>query len=247
MPKGVWWWDSNLPAEQYLSFAQAQGINEIYYCDSSFSADTANFIETARHYGCKVYWLAGEYQWLSDDSGLIQSLERYQNYQSHNSAAQFTGIHLDIEPHQNPNFASERDKLLINLVTLVKKLKNNYPSISFDYDIPFWLDDELSIDGITQPAYAHIIETANRTFLMSYRDSATEIYQTAEEEIVYAKSQKKTIFLGVETYSTEGDYVSFREEGKNYMNAELAKLRSMIPDNFGIAIHQIKTWYDLKD
>ncbi len=247
--KGVWWWNSDLPAEKYLSFAKTQGINEIYYCDSSFSAKTASFIQTAERYGCKVYWLAGEYQWLTDESGLIQSLKRYQNYQTNNPAAQFAGVHLDIEPHQDPNFGNEgeRTKLLTSLVILVKTLKNNYPLITFDYDIPFWLDDELTIDGICQPAYAHIIETADRTFLMSYRDTADAIYDTAKEEVAFAAAKNKTIFLGVETYSEEGDYVSFQEEGKNYMNTELDKLRAKMPDNFGIAIHQIKTWYDLKN
>lgn len=246
-PKGVWWWNSDLPAEQYLSFVKTQGINEIYYCNSSFTEETANFIKKAGRYGCKVYWLAGEYQWLTDCSGLVQNLERYQDYQTNHSTAQFAGIHLDIEPHQDPNFKTKRTELLINLVILVKTLKNNYPLITFDYDIPFWLDDELTIEGSTQPAYAHIIEAADRTFIMSYRDTASAIYDTAKEEIAFAVSKNKTIFLGVETYSKEGDHVSFQEEGKNYMNGELDKLRAKIPTNFGIAIHQIETWYDLKN
>ena len=246
-PKGVWWWNRDLPAEEYLSFAQTQGINEIYYCDSAFDTETAYFIKTAKLYGCNVYWLAGEYQWLTDNSGLLQSLTRYQNYQTNHSDARFAGVHLDIEPHQDPNFATKRTELLTNLVILVKTLKNNYPTLMFDYDIPFWLDDILTIEGSTQPVYAHIIESADRTFIMSYRDTANDIYDTAKEEVAFATAKNKSIFLGVETYSEEGDFVSFQEEGKNYMNTELEKLRTLIPDNFGIAIHQIKTWYDLKN
>ncbi|MCM1403913.1 MAG: hypothetical protein NC133_00160 [Prevotella sp.] len=247
VPKGVWWWNRDLPAEQYLNFAQSQGINEIYYCDSTFSTTTANFIQTAERHGCKVYWLAGEYQWLTDESGLIQNLQRYQNYQTNHSSAQFAGVYLDIEPHQDPNFEDERTELLTILVNLAKKLKKDYPSITFDFDIPFWLEDELVIDGVSQPAYAHLIDNADRTFIMSYRDTASTIYDTAKEEIAFATAKNKTIFLGVETFSEEGDNVSFQEEGKEYMNSELSKLRSMIPSNFGIAIHQIQTWYDLKN
>ena len=56
----------------------------------------------------------------------------------------------------------------------------------------------------------------------------------------------KIINLGVATKSNEGDNVSFQEEGKEVMKQEIEKLRKIIPNNFGIAIHHIKSWFDLK-
>ena len=82
---------------------------------------------------------------------------------------------------------------------------------------------------------------------MSYRDSSQGIINVSKEEIEYAKENNKTIFLGVETKSNEGDHVSFQEEGKKIMMEEIEKLKKEIPNYFGISIHQIKTWYDLID
>ena len=63
---GVWWWDDTLD-NNYLKFAEEKGINEIYYCSDKFNDDTSKFIKEANKLGIKVYYLAGEYQWLKDD------------------------------------------------------------------------------------------------------------------------------------------------------------------------------------
>lgn len=243
---GVWWWDSEL-SESYLDFAQDNKVTEIYYCDSAFDEDTLNFIKSANDRKIKVYWLAGEYQWIYDSSSLYKKIERFIDFQNANKKHNFEGIHLDIEPHQSPDFHENRALLLEKLVSLVYDLSVDYPNIKFDYDIPFWIDDIITFNGKALPAYAHIIDYADRTFIMSYRDKAENIYDTAKDEVEYAKSVGKTLVLGVETYSTEGDKVSFMEEGKKYMNDEIAKLKTMIPENFGVSVHQIKTWYGLKD
>lgn len=244
---GVWWWNKNLDADVYLDFAEDNSVAEIYYCDSSFDGGTVNFIKNANARNIKVYWLAGEYQWLRDSSALYGKIENYIAFQTNNINCRFEGIHLDIEPHQDPLFSAERALLLERLVLLVNKLHVDFPGIKFDYDIPFWLNDEITFNGETLPAYAHIIKGADRTFVMSYRDSAEAVYNAAKDEVEFGKSIGKTVVCSVETYSKEGDEVSFMEEGKKYMYGEIEKLRMFIPENSVVAIHQIKTWYDLKD
>lgn len=243
--KGVWWWDNSLKTDTYLTFAKNNGINEIYFCDSRFNNETAQFIEKANENKIEVYFLCGEYQWLTDASSLYKTMENYLDFQSNYPNANFSGVHLDIEPHQDPNFDTTKEKLILSLINLSYNLKSSYPSVSFDYDLPFWLEDEIEFNQQTLPAFAHIMNNANRVFLMSYRDTAEQIYNVSSAEIEYAKSNNKTLVLGVETKSNEGDNVSFMEEGKEYMNLELEKLSKMLPDNFGISIHQIKTWYSL--
>lgn len=241
---GVWWWDTALTID-YLEFAKEEGVTEIYYCDSNFNNETREFIRQANARNIKVYWLAGEYQWLENADALYEKIEKFNQFQDFYSKTKFAGIHLDIEPHQHKDFDNRRLELIKNLINLSYNLKNSYPNISFDYDIPFWFDDEISYNEKTLPAYAHIINYSSRTFLMSYRDSAEKIYDVSKDEIEYAKKVNKQIFLGVETYSKEGDNVSFMEEGKIFMKNEIQKLRKMIPSNFGITIHQIKTWKEL--
>ena len=90
---------------------------------------------------------------------------------------------------------------------------------------------------------------------MSYRDEATRIFDSAKNELLYAKDQNATLFFCVETaQSSEGDDITFFEEGKVVMNAELETLAQLITNecgqdfvNYGISIHHMRTWFDLKD
>ena len=243
---GTWWWDKNLDIDTYLEFAKEYNINEIYFCDYSFKNNLSILLPKAYNYNIKVYLLAGEKEWLNDRKGLDNLINNYIEFQN-NSEYKLSGIHLDIEPHQFSDFKNDRYNYLYKLIDLVKTNKELYKDINFDYDIPFWLDDEIEYNSITKSAYRHIIDYSTRTFIMSYRDTKEEMIDVSKDEIEYAKDNNKILYLSAETYSTEGDNVSYLEEGKNYMLDELNKLRDLIPNSFGIAIHNIKSFMELKD
>lgn len=246
--KGVWWWNNKLD-DSYLDFAYENNINEIYYCDSRFNEDTNEFIKKANSKEIKVYFLTGDYSWLNDDSGLIEVINKYIQYQNTHKYI-FAGIHLDIEPHQDPSFNTNRNLLLTKLALLVVDLNNNYPNISFDYDIPFWIEDEITVLNETKPVYQFILDNANRVFIMSYRDSFDAILNVSANELDYSLKHKNNLVLSVETYSQEGDMVSFYEEGKAFLNEVIEQLFVSINEKngaCGISIHQIATWYDLKE
>lgn len=244
-PFGVWWWDDELDSKIYLEFAKNNNVNEIYLCSSKFNNETSKFIESANDYDIKVFLLAGEKEWLNDSTNLHSLIGKYKTYQRTYDNT-FSGIHLDIEPHQFDDFSENRETYILSLISLMKELKDTYRDIKFDYDIPFWLDDEVTFNSSTKEAYKHIIDIANRTFVMSYRDTCEDIYDVGEDEVLYAEENKKIVVLCVETKSSEGDKVSFMEEGKDYMNGELKELKKLLPKGFGISVHQIYTWYNLK-
>lgn len=241
----IWWWDNRIDTTTYLDFAKNNNINEIYYYSSSLDDKTNLFIEQANSKGIDVYWLIGEYEWIEDNSLLDEKFATYIAYQNEYKN-KFEGIHMDIEPHQHPEFKLRRQELITKYVELVIALNNKYKDIKLEYDIPFWLDDKVTIDDISKPAYEFIIDNSSKVTVMSYRNSANKIYEVAKEEIEYAKVNNKTLNLSVETSQNEDDIVTFYEEGKDYMMNELSKLRDMIPKNFGIAIHHIKSFYELK-
>lgn len=247
---GVWWWDKAL-SDDYLTFAKLNGVDEVYYCDYSPEEDTYEFVKKAKQRGIKVYLLLGEKEWLNDSAGLIEKIEAYTVYQQTYQDAQLSGIHLDIEPHQFDDFnesQSVREQYILKLIALCKTLSQTYTNITFDYDLPFWLDDEVEFGGESKQAYKYIIDYASRVYIMSYRDSAQKIASVASEEIEYAKSKNKQIFVSVEMDSSEGDNVSFKEESKEILYSELNKLKEEINyDNFGVSIHHIKTWKNLKE
>lgn len=243
----TWWWDDTLDPLTYLDFANKNNINQIYYCSSKFDQTTMQFISLANQKNIKVFWLDGDYRWLNNTELMTSKIQKYITYQNAFPNAQFSGIHFDIEPHQDPNFKNNRLGLIEKLVSIVYQNSIDYSDIFFGYDIPFWLDDEVEFMDIKKCAYMHIIDYADNVTLMSYRDTAQSIYDVSCDEIAYAKQNNKLLNLGVETKSSEGDKVSFMEEGKIYMNQQLEILRQMLPQNFGIVVHHIKTWSDLPD
>lgn len=241
---GVWWWDNRL-GDEYLDFAAQNGVTEIYCYYSSFTQKTTDYIAKANAKDIDVLWLAGKYEWVEDYASLKSVMEEFVSFQQ-SSPSKFAGVHLDIEPHQHPQFEEKREELITKYVQLTFDLKRDFPSLRIEYDIPFWLDDEVTVGGVTKPAHEFVIDNAYLVTVMSYRDSAEKILDCAREEISYAKSAGKPLNLSVETGVNE-DIVTFYEEGNAFMLNEIAKVRTALPDNFGMAIHHIRTWKELAE
>lgn len=240
--KGTWCWNKNLDVK-YLDFAYENNINEIYYSDSNFDSNTISFINDAKKRNISVYLLAGECEWLDDEASLYSLIDNYIEFNNEYNNL-YKGIHLDIEPHQNPNFNDNRNELITKLISLIYNLKIKYPNIEFSYDIPFWLDDKITLNGQTKEAYKFIHDYADKVFIMSYRDTKDGIFNVAKEELEYANENNKKLILSVETYSLEGDQVSFYEEGKSVLNNVLKELEGT---SSGVAVHHLKSWYELKE
>lgn len=243
-PVGVWWWDNRL-SNDYLIFASENNVDEIYYYTSDFSQKNADFIKESNNLGIKVYWLCGEYQWLDDYNLFYEEMEKFEQFQN-NQINKFEGVHIDLEPHQHPNWNSNKEELIVQYIDFVKTITNKYKVIKFDFDLPFWLEDIINYDEKTQEAFKYVIDYANRVFVMSYRDSAEDMVNVAMEELQYANEKEKQIFISVET-GEEEDIVTYYEEGKEYLYSQIEKLDKIINQNFGLAIHHIKSWYQLKD
>ncbi len=243
---GVWWWDKEL-GDEYLQFAADQGVTEIYYCDTSFGEDTLDFLVKCKERGIDVYMLDGNYKWLNDSyyrNKLYDKLDAYELFvQEHTDL--YAGVHLDIEPHQAFEFSSNRVGMITLLIELMAELKEKYPNISFHYDIPFWLDDDVTYLGSVKPAYQHAIDIADSVTVMSYRDTAEGILRCAQDEINYAKKVGKQINISVETGKAEEDKVTFREEGIKEMEEQLSIVKTALPKHCGLVIHHVESWKEL--
>ncbi|MGJ7031736.1 hypothetical protein [Niabella hirudinis] len=250
-PLGTWWWSVNKRYwDRYLDFAGQNGVTEIYFYTVDFSSATSGFIEKAAGKGIKVFLLAGDYRWIHDRTGFITLMNQYTQYQNSVSSAQrFSGVHLDVEPHQDPDFAQQRATIMQQYIDFVSWVCSQYTGAgNLDFDIPFWLDDMVQYQGQQRRLYEAVISAATRVFIMSYRDTAAKMYDVSKEELAFAGTQNKQIFLGAETASSkEGDAVTYFEEGKAYMYREFQKLPALCGNsNFGVSVHHIKSWYDMK-
>ncbi|MCF3111567.1 hypothetical protein LL912_22465 [Niabella sp. CC-SYL272] len=251
-PLGTWWWSVNKKDwDNYLNFAQQNGVTEIYFSTVDFSETTAGFVDKAASKGIRVFLLAGSYVWISDRTGFINLMSKYTQYQNTvSSSKRFAGIHLDVEPHQDPEFQQRRSEIMQQYIDFVVWVSSQYAAAgNIDFDIPFWLDDVVLYKGQNRLLYEAVISEATRVFIMSYRDTAAKMYEVSKEEIAFSTSLTKQIFLGAETApSAEGDVVSYAEEGKAYMYSELQKLGTLCGNaDYGVSIHHITSWYKLKN
>lgn len=267
---GVWWWDIGLikgnMGERYLDFLEDNGTTEIYLCVDAMRptsgtasyADVRTFVRQARSRGIRVAALTGEVTWINPGNNGFQAyVDKVKEYQAAASAEEkFYGMHLDVEPHQHSSFSSKRATVMQWFADFM--LEKAAPAASsagmlLEWDIPFWLEDTVKdAEGKSADLLELMAETCDTLTVMSYRDTVEGMYGISVEEIAAAKKYGCKIVLGAECVSSEGDQVSYQEEGKAVMAAELNKLAKRLAadvgsGSYGLAVHHIATWYSLKD
>ena len=259
---GVWWWSHTPIDGPYLDFAAKNGANEIYFSTNTFGTAVSDFITRAHAKGIKVYWLQGDVSWIRNDAVIRQRILLYLQYQENSAVnSRFAGVHFNIEPHQDSEWRNDplsRPGILDMYLSLVERLSTLLPDVHIDHVIPFWFRDPIMYKGESVPLYQAMIRESDRVIIMSYRDTAERIINlgsgmgpgNVQDQIAFAKSLDKPIFLGAESSNPpEGTTeISFRLKGKRFMYEELNKLKGLANyDKLGIAIHHMRTWYNLQD
>lgn len=261
---GVWWWDSRQAedaalAAPRLEFLASRKVTEIYLCArrEAKNEDLVRFIREAKAKGMRVACLAGDVSWINPgNTGFDETLAWYRRYQkAAPEDARFYALHFDVEPHQNPKLSEARKWQLYADFALRAAAFVRRAGEKIEWDIPFWLDHfKVCRDERTDvPLLEVIMDCADGVVLMSYRDTAKAMLETGREEIALGKTRPCRVLLGAETGQTgEGDFVSYFEEGKAKMAAELEKVKSELataelPAGTGVAVHHVGSWMKLKD
>jgi len=252
---GAWWWYVELDEQnRHLDFAEQQGVTEIYYYTTFFGNNTGTFIEKARRRGMKVYLLFDDYRYIWNRRSFTRMMNRYLTYQKKAPEnRKFSGLHLDIEPHQNPKFGENYQTFLQDYVDWAVWVCSDYrtaindlaPGSTIDFDLATWHYIDVIYRGKETKLYEAIIAEADRAFVMAYRDSAAESYELAKPELDFAKSIHKQIVLGVETGRLEKDpHISYYGKGRYYFYEQLYELNGLADYvNCGLSIHHISSWY----
>ena len=261
---GTWWWDSTTlrneeTVEQRLAFLQENKVNEIYLCAGPTNNKTVlrSFIQRCNEMGIRVACLSGDASWIEPDhQGFDRWYRWFCDFQEQSSANQkFYGIHLDVEPYQAAQYALDEQACWNQYADFVARVAEqaHRDGITLELDIPFWLD-EISVGSEQQQEslLLFLAERVDTLCIMSYRDTASAMFDLVTAELQAASCHPVKLILGAETLSNEGDYVSYQEEGKAYMREELTKLYHMmsqkeLPSGWGIAIHSVANWIALKE
>ena len=259
---GAWWWDCTYArlhdrAVERLEFLQKNHCTEIYvWFDYQIMTkeEIAEFVRLAAGYGIRVAWLSGDVYWIMPEneyfSDMYADFKAYQEWAPND--AKLYALHLDVEPHQLPGTEDGWQLYATFANNVCSELHTD--GYRIEWDIPYWTDTIVVDFGnqVQVPLTKALMNVSDCVTLMSYRDTAHAILECGKEEIEWAKESNCKLILGAETGKTsEGDRVTFYEEGKGKLYNELAEVlatlaQSNIPGGYGVAIHQVESWKNLK-
>lgn len=119
----------------------------------------------------------------------------------------FPPLHLDIEPYllrfyNNTNY----QEIYNQYISLLKKIRERYPEIKLNLDIPFWLDNLKKGEEI----FKNILKYSNGITIMAYRNKVSGsngISGLTEVEVSIANNENKEIFIGIETMEIQSEKI----------------------------------------
>lgn len=189
----------------------------------------------------------------------LREMEKVINYNlSSSSNEQFDGVNVDIEPYILPEFASQKPVVQIQYLNILEKMIQRRDAaginLPFGPAIPRWLDSSANASDITWRGQTkwlseHVQDISDYISIMNYRDTAdgsAGMINQVLGEMAYANTIGKpnSVVLGVETLdianSGDPETITFREEGRLYMESELDKVYAAFnsdPAFGGIAMH----------
>lgn len=224
------------------------------------------FLEWAHQRGYQVYALVaggtsppymGAYEKYHHYA--VREIERVINFNlASGSGGKFDGINVDIEPYISPDFKDADRWLQRQYLDLLQKMIGRRDAaginLPFGPAIPKWYDTSETAQSIVWNGQSkwlseHIQDISDYISIMDYRDTAdgsAGIIAGAQGEIAYATTIGKpgSVVIGVETLdianSGDPETITFWEEGRVHMEAELAKVYAAYGGSSafgGIAVH----------
>ncbi len=263
---GTWWWNTDFMKKDAdrtarLDFLQQSGVTEIYvYYGNAFEKYYRAFVADCTARDIRVAALGGDARWLTDEGfkAYQRWLEKARKYQE--SAApeeRFYGIHLDFEPYQLPEYAADPAALVgqVGRVYDEGRAFCDAQGLLLEADVSMWIDDPsapLTDEGAQVTLGAYIARRVDTLCIMAYRDTAKAQYGDAQPMIRLGMQFGKKVVLGSETgpVPSEPEFITYFEEGKATMAAELRNLYALLSEthgDIGLAIHYVDAWLTLKN
>lgn len=271
--RAMWVWDVKIPTSKkstyrLLEFCKTRNINRLYISAHHFSERSIQnyrlFNRLAHSHGIFVHALGGDPRWGLERYHQ-QPLRWFEAVLSFNRAVKprerFDGIQNDTEVYLlGQPWEQNKEKLLKEYLDLNRKIielrQIEEADIIYACDIPFWYDDDPSLavtwGGQTKSPSFHILDTVDSVTIMDYRnfaDGPNGSVALAKNEIEYADSVNKKIYIGQETKENlYPEHITFANMTEQEMESEIRKLVKAYSSNpafAGIAMHHYLSYRKL--
>lgn len=258
-----WLWNTQeivTSPDQIINFLVKNNVN-VLYLQINYDVkmdDYKKFIKKASSHNISIQALDGSPDWIASGNTSEKTFFNWlSNYQKNaTSVERFKGVHIDVEPYLNSQYKTNPTKAIEGyqdcLSYAIKSSKSL--KLTLAIDIPFWFNEIQYNNKYGKGVLAEwIMKNIDQVVIMAYRDSAygdNGIIKIVESNIKIAKQYKTKLIIAVETgKSSEGNNITFFEEGQKYMMDELKKVSDYYKSskNFdGFAIHYVDSWMNMK-
>lgn len=198
--KGIWIWDYRRVIgheEETVGRLQKEGVRRVYIQVGGALESFRPFLETAKARRISVYALDGSPDYINDYQVLIDDMVKIREFNRSARDVGFEGIQIDVEPYLKKDFNLRKEYYVRQFLRMAQDLRRHAgDDLKLSFALPFWFDT-LTIDG-DKPLSFHIIDIADEVVIMSYRTDYDEIINSAVQELCYASSVGKPLYLGLE-------------------------------------------------
>lgn len=241
-------------ARELIDFCPIEGIKIIIYDNWGDGSDTigsgrqdiggANeellmwFIRTAHENGLIV-------EALYTDNTRFDNVLAY-NARHREDGASFDRIHMDFE---GPWPGGGVEPTTADDIEYYADAKANAGGMSLVVSISHHWDKVIEYGGAVKEAYRHILDIADGVDVQTAQDSSSVIANITEDEVRYASSQAKDVYITIETRDVvtnlgSNEWNTYFEEGEQAMKKDLQDLRYEGASFTGFAYHFYKNSYD---
>lgn len=257
----TWLWDTSeivTDSDKIINFLVEKKVKVLYLqIDYTLKNNYyKSFIANAGKKNIAVYALDGSANWASPDGDQyrIKFFNWVTNYQKNSLKTQrFKGVHLDVEPYLNENYEKNSNLVLAKYqeCLLKSKISSKKLKLDFSIDIPFWFYKTQYNNKYGNGNLAEwIFKNVKAVTIMAYRDSSMGVIEISKAQMDLSKKYKVKATIAVETgKSSEGDFVTFYEEGQTYMYNQLRIVANKYNKSNafdGVAIHYLNSWMNMK-
>ncbi len=252
--RGLWVWSNlpafDLPVRQQL-FAQTQRFQiDTWYAQAQtlvydHPVALRDLVFAAADRKIAVELLAGNHGWARapKHQECLKIVTDLAQFVAEAGAPRPTAIHLNVEPHALPEWATSKAQLAGELLDLLAAARPIAAAqgLALVYDMPNWYNDvAVTRQGQTRPLSQWIADAVDRVVVMDYRDDPTAQLWLAKQELDYGRATGKPVVVAAEAACGVADEETYCEEGATTLQGALDTLTNKLTGDAGfagIAVH----------
>jgi hypothetical protein len=241
--RGMWVWNQPT-AKNLVTFAQTRGITDLFLSvppalpSSSRLTWVRSVAKLAGPAGIRLQALGGDPGWIDDPAAAVAWQDAAL------STGLFSGVHVDIEPWQRPDWNTDQAGVLAGYLATYDRLQAA-TTLPLEADVPFWLWTLSAADG--SPVDAAVLARVDKVTVMSYRNTVTgadSITAIAARTLAAGTTAGKPVRLAVETNNLGNDPVAVKqtffgktEAAVNTALDQVDAAEAGVPSYAGMAVH----------